>query len=37
MTMMKEANQPRQDDVWHRGLVLMSELDLEIQEVPSGT
>ena len=37
MALMKEAGSTRQDDVWHRGLVLIDEVQLEIDDVPYAT
>ena len=36
MAMLKESSQ-RQDDIWHRGLVILDELELTIDDIPTAS
>ena len=37
MAMLKECGTDRQDDIWHRGLVILDEVSLEIKQLPTAT
>lgn len=37
MAMLKESGSPRKDEVWHRGLVILDELELDIEEIPKAS
>lgn len=34
MAMLKESGTQKQDEVWHRGLVILDELELDIDDLP---
>ena len=37
MAMLKESGSTRKDEVWHRGLVILDELELDIEEIPKAS